>query len=1204
MNITSKATRHIVALTMALLGSLAIVGSARAEHDAATRLGLTKPSDFTPLARQGFLEHAANAIDPATGDPILVLDPLGSRMNGDTWSMHWLDLPGAPPASLFVGTNRNPGCFTDPDAPENATTCPVPGPLGLPLLDQDDRAEIWRFTPDGFNHGRTGTWTRVHQSPMSFVLTFLMPRHTGYRSMIPCNAGGPERLYVSAGGPHAEIISTNGNSVYPGGPLFQRASTVGLNTLAVSGIDADIGYGRIQCHTGPDNVVRVIMSPVGSLTNNDAPLPGRAVILANSNPSNTSSPWLTVSNSGFGNPNNVSVFNMKVFKNALNGFNYLYFGVMNNTTGAEIWRTAGCTVPPPGCGATYEKVLEFGGGRNELHPEAGVDDGGAPIANSTVAIDMETLDVNGDGHDDYLYVGIGHIATGDDDFVRPELIRFSANDPLPDRGKKWVLVAGKPRLPSDFPILNFNCSNHIPDGVGGSLTPDPDICFPLSGRGAGLGDKLGAIGPCSSIPNADAPFSPGFSCSDVVSPNIPNTTYAYFRGPNAYIWNDEQCDTNGDGLKELYFGTLDRGGGNFSSVPRAADLWRTVDGSNGERLQLVDTTGFGNRNNGGIRGMACTPFGLAVGTSNRRTNVASPPFPPGQTGGTEVHLGACAPDGPLVADARVVTKSSQPNEVVFDGLKYIAYDDENYPAAGDGFVTNVKLDGSNSANRFCGHPIATYEWHTGDLVGSCADLDSGDASFLASTDIHTIASLATSITPYPFTLKVTSTNASNLPVIACDKVDVLASANQRPKATITVPGIPPATPGGTDRKRLQLVDLDASGSESVDIVGNCTDPEDGTGPPLSCEWSNPLPGTTLTNTACTTPTTDCQTTATVVSGFRGLDTLLTATDFNGNKHVYTLNISVRATRHDVAVTDVTLPSPPAAENVAETVDVTVENEGDFTETNFTVTLADSAGGTIVPPSFTVPSLAAGASTTLNFIWTPTSGGNITLTATAATVPQETDTGDNTKSILVAVTNVNDPPDAVNDTASTPEGTQVVKNVLANDTDPDGDTLTVTAPLVSTPTTQGGTVICTGAGLCTYTPPPAFTGTDTFTYTACDTGVPVLCDPAPATVTVTVTVIPPTTPTPPTGVTVTDTGPLTVQVTWTDGSFETRYEIRRCRVFFGACIGITILTTTLPANTTVFNSTVPQAGTWRYLVRGCNGPTNVCSTQAQGQAPVN
>ena len=39
--------------------------------------------------------------------------------------------------------------------------------------------------------------------------------------------------------------------------------------------------------------------------------------------------------------------------------------------------------------------------------------------------------------------------------------------------------------------------------------------------------------------------------------------------------------------------------------------------------------------------------------------------------------------------------------------------------------------------------------------------------------------------------------------------------------------------------------------------------------------------------------------------------------------------------------------------------------------------------------------------------------------------------------------MNDTPDAVNDTVTTAEDTAAVKNVLTNDTDVDGDTLTVT-----------------------------------------------------------------------------------------------------------------------------------------------------------------
>ena len=49
---------------------------------------------------------------------------------------------------------------------------------------------------------------------------------------------------------------------------------------------------------------------------------------------------------------------------------------------------------------------------------------------------------------------------------------------------------------------------------------------------------------------------------------------------------------------------------------------------------------------------------------------------------------------------------------------------------------------------------------------------------------------------------------------------------------------------------------------------------------------------------------------------------------------------------------------------------------------------------------------------------------------------------NTATVAVTVTAVNDAPVAVNDTATTAEDTPVSIAVLANDTDVDGDTLTV------------------------------------------------------------------------------------------------------------------------------------------------------------------
>jgi hypothetical protein len=75
---------------------------------------------------------------------------------------------------------------------------------------------------------------------------------------------------------------------------------------------------------------------------------------------------------------------------------------------------------------------------------------------------------------------------------------------------------------------------------------------------------------------------------------------------------------------------------------------------------------------------------------------------------------------------------------------------------------------------------------------------------------------------------------------------------------------------------------------------------------------------------------------------------------------------------------------------------------------------------------------------------------------------------------------NHPPDAMDDSATTTKNTPVTIDVLANDSDPDGDSLTVasvTQPFNGSATTNGSNV--------TYTPNANFVGTDSFTYTASD-----------------------------------------------------------------------------------------------------------------------
>jgi Bacterial Ig domain/WD40-like Beta Propeller Repeat/Beta-propeller repeat len=92
---------------------------------------------------------------------------------------------------------------------------------------------------------------------------------------------------------------------------------------------------------------------------------------------------------------------------------------------------------------------------------------------------------------------------------------------------------------------------------------------------------------------------------------------------------------------------------------------------------------------------------------------------------------------------------------------------------------------------------------------------------------------------------------------------------------------------------------------------------------------------------------------------------------------------------------------------------------------------------------------------------------------------------------------NRPPNTADDAATTDEDNAIIISVLANDADPDGDSLTLTD------VTQGanGSVVINPDNTVTYSPAPNFNGVDSFTYTVSDG------DGASDTATVTVTINP-------------------------------------------------------------------------------------------------
>jgi large repetitive protein len=100
---------------------------------------------------------------------------------------------------------------------------------------------------------------------------------------------------------------------------------------------------------------------------------------------------------------------------------------------------------------------------------------------------------------------------------------------------------------------------------------------------------------------------------------------------------------------------------------------------------------------------------------------------------------------------------------------------------------------------------------------------------------------------------------------------------------------------------------------------------------------------------------------------------------------------------------------------------------------------------------------------------------------------------------VPVGGVNSAPIAQNDNGVTYINVPVTGNVLNNDFDPEGNTLTVNTTPLTSPT--NGTLVLNANGTYTYTPNNAFVGQDTFRYVVCDNGVPSKCDTASVVITI-------------------------------------------------------------------------------------------------------
>ena len=290
------------------------------------------------------------------------------------------------------------------------------------------------------------------------------------------------------------------------------------------------------------------------------------------------------------------------------------------------------------------------------------------------------------------------------------------------------------------------------------------------------------------------------------------------------------------------------------------------------------------------------------------------------------------------------------------------------------------------------------------------------------------------------------------------------TTTQTATVTITVNDVN-GTPVGTD----DTATTDEDTAVTIDVLANDTDPD--SDPLTVSDVTQPTNGAVTNNGGDVTYTPD--------PDYNGADSFTyTATDGVLNTGSITVAVTVTAVNDDpVAVDD----AATTDENTPVTVDVLAND-------------TDPDGDPLAVDSVTQPTNGTVTNNGTDVTYTPdpnyNGGDSFTYTATDGTTTQ-------TATVTITVNDVNGTPVGTDDTATTDEDTPVDVDVLANDTDPDSDPLSVdsvTQPTNGAVTNNGGDV--------TYTPDPDYNGTDTFTYTATD-GV---LNTGPVTVTVTVTPI--------------------------------------------------------------------------------------------------
>ena len=303
--------------------------------------------------------------------------------------------------------------------------------------------------------------------------------------------------------------------------------------------------------------------------------------------------------------------------------------------------------------------------------------------------------------------------------------------------------------------------------------------------------------------------------------------------------------------------------------------------------------------------------------------------------------------------------------------------------------------------------------------------------------------------------------------------------------------------GGTDTSTLTLTMVPVN--DAPDAVDNSYTTAEDTALTIAAPGvlgnDTDVDGDTLTVTTNTAPANgavlvnaDGSLTYTPDVDFNGTDTFTyTISDGNGGTDTATVTINVGGTNDAPVDGDETAN---VTEDTTLTVDATsgllanaTDTEGDsLSITDYAI--AGISGTQTVGSVVTIPGVGGiQINADGSYSFAPVNNYTGAVPVVTYTV-SDGNGGTDTSTLTLTMVPVNDAPDAVDNSYTTAEDTALTiaaPGVLGNDTDVDGDTLTVTTNTAP----ANGAVLVNADGSFTYTPDVDFNGTDTFTYTISD-----------------------------------------------------------------------------------------------------------------------